>query len=124
MKEQDRITKLLAKLLQQTQEGTLVWEAGKPPRDLTFGTEDVADTVFISEKKGRILRLFPYKTKFYTDEEEYHWEDGVALDISDEKESSWWRFPQNPIILDLLEAVKFNTVDVEGFINGLLSEED
>lgn len=124
MKEQDRITNVLAKLLQQTQDGTLAWEAGKPPRDLTTGTDDLIDTVFIAEKNDRVLRLFPYKSKFYMDENEYRWDDGVTLEMSDERGLSWWHFPKNPIIWDLLEAVKFNTIDVDGFINGLISEEE
>lgn len=123
MKE-DRITKVLSKLLQETQDGTLSWEVGKPPRDLTTGTDDVIDTVFIAERKDRVLRLFPYKRQRYMDEFEYYWEDGVTLEMSDEKELSWWHFPTNPIIWDLLEAVKFNTIDVEGFINDIISEEE
>lgn len=122
MKE-DRITKVLAKLLQETQEGTLSWKVGKPPRDLTTGTDDVIDAVFVAEKNCRFLRLFPYKRKSYTDEFDFYWEDCVTLEISDETSLSWWNFPKNPIIWDLLEAVKFNTIDIDGFMNDIISEE-
>lgn len=124
MKEKDKITEALAKLIQQTQDGKLKWIAIETPRDLISGTEDIVDTVYEADKGNRCMRLFPYKTRYYTDEEVYHWIDNVALEISDKSESSWWRFPSHQIIWDLLDAVKFRTVDVEGFINDLFSEEN
>lgn len=123
MKE-DRYTKVLAKLLQETQDRTLLWEVGKPPRDLTTGTDDVIDTVFIAVKKDRFLRLYPYKRKYYSDEFNFYWDDRVTLEISDKESLSWWQFPKNPIIWDLLEAVNFNTIDVDGFMNDIISEEE
>ncbi len=123
MKE-DKYTKVLAKLLQETQDRTLLWEVGKPPRDLTTGTDDVIDTVFIAEKKDRFLRLYPYKRKYYSDEFNFYWDDRVTLEISDNESLSWWQFPKNPIIWDLLEAVNFNTIDVDGFMNDIISEEE
>ena len=123
MKE-DRYTKVLAKLLQETQDRTLLWEVGKPPRDLTTGTDDIIDTVFIAVKKDRFLRLYPYKRKCYSDEFNFYWDDRVTLEISDKESLSWWQFPKNPIIWDLLEAVNFNTIDVDGFMNDIISEEE
>ena len=124
MKDEDKITKSLAALLQQTQDGSLTWEAGDPPRSLNLTTSDIIDIVYVSTKGDRRLRLYPFKTKDYYDEDLYHWQDGVILEVSDESVSSWWQFPSNPIIWDLLEAVRFKTVEVEGFIDGLISESE
>ena len=123
MKDVDKITKSIATLLQQTQDGSLTWEAGRPPRSLSMPTDKIIDIVYVSTKGERCLRLYPFKTKDY-DGDLYHWEDGVTLEVSDESESSWWQFPHNPIIWDLLEAVRFKTVEVEGFIDGLISESE
>ena len=90
----------------------------------TTGTDDLIEAVFVAEKNDRSLRLFPYKRRCYMDEFDFYWEDCVTLEISDERGLSWWNFPKNPIIWDLLEAVMFNTIDVDGFINGLISEEE
>ena len=124
MKDKDKITKSIAALLQQTQDDSLTWEAGDPPRNLSLVTSDVIDIVYVSTKDKRCLRLYPFKTKDYYDEDLYHWRNGVTLEVSDESESSWWQFPHNPIIWDLLEAVRFKTVKVEGFIDGLISESE
>ncbi len=124
MKDKDKITKSLAALLQQTQDESLTWEVGDPPRNLSMPTDDIIDIVYYSTKDNHRLRLYPFKTRYYTDEDIYHWQDGVNLEVSDESESSWWQFPSNPIIWDLLEAVRFKTVEVEGFIDGLISESE
>lgn len=126
MKDKDKITKSLATLLQQTQDGSLTWEAGGVPRSLNLATDDIIDVVYVSTKGDRCLRLYPFRTKDYDDADLYHWRDDVTLEVSDESVSSWWQFPHNSIIWDLLEAVRFKTVGVEGFIDGLIfeSEED
>lgn len=122
MKEESRTTKAIAALLRQTQDGTLKWQPIGATSDLTAGTEDVVETVYLAEAEGRLLRLFPFKTKYYTDEDVWHWDDGVALELSDEKHTSWWRFPKQPITWDLLEAVNFKTVGVDQFIDTIVSD--
>lgn len=122
MKEEDKIIKSIATLLQQTQDGSLIWEVGDIPRELDMTTDDIIGVVYVSTKSERCLRLYSFKTKRYYDEDCYHWQDGVTLEVSNEVESSWWEFPHNPIIWDLLEAVKFKTVEVEGFLDSIISE--
>lgn len=124
MKDKGKITKSLAALLQQTQDGPLTWEAEEPPNGLSMKTDEIIDTVYISTKDGRRLKLYSFKTKCHYDEDLFNWTDGVTLKVSDESEISWWQFPHNPIIWDLLEAVRFKTVEVEGFIDGLISESE
>ncbi len=122
MKEESRTTKAIAALLRQTQDGTLKWAAISPPRDLTAGTADIVETVYLAETEGRLLRLFPFKTKNYAEEDVWYWDEGVVLELSDEKKMSWWRFPKQPITWDLLEAVQFKTVGVDQFIDTIVSD--
>ena len=122
MTQQDKVTNAVVKILQQTQDGTLAWKPVHPSHDLTSGTEDVVETVYLAQKGDRLLRLYPYKSRYYLDDCEYHWEDHVALELSDKSRTTWWRFPGDRVIWDILEAVKFKTAGVEGFIDDLLSE--
>jgi len=122
--DENKITKAIAAIIQETQNGRLVWKAADPPSELTKGTEDIVEIVYYADRHERLLRLFPFKTKYYTDEDVWTWVDDLALEVSDESRSAWWRFPQHRIITDLLEAVRFKTVGVDKFIDSVLSGEE
>ncbi len=124
MKDEDKITKALATILQQTQDGTLDWGATEIPKELEDFSSEVIKAVYETEYKHRVLRLFTYRRKCYYEEDLFYWEDNVALELSDDSQSSWWRFPKNVILWDLLEAVEFKTVGVEDFIDNIISGEE
>lgn len=124
MTEENKTTKAITILLEQTQEGVLKWRVSGPGEDLTQGTDAIVDVMYVAEKEGRVLRLYPFQFRSYTDEDEWHWEDGVALELSDPHKMSWWQFPKHAVIWDLLEAVKFKTVGVDTFIDKLIAEKD
>lgn len=124
MTEESKTTKAITLLLEQTQEGVLKWQVGGPGKDLTQGTDAIVDVIYVAAKEGRVLRLYPFQFRSYTDEDEWHWEDGVALELSDPQRKSWWQFPKHAVIRDLLEAVKFKTVGVDTFIDKLIAEKD
>jgi hypothetical protein len=125
MTEENKTTKALTLLLEQTQEGVLKWQASTLAEDLlSQGTNTVAKVMYVAEKDRRLLRLYPYRVRSYTDEDEWHWEDEVALEVSDPQKLSWWQFPKHPVIWDLLEAVKFKTADIDTFIDKLIAEKD
>ena len=123
MTEKNKITKAITLLLEQTQEGVLKWRASAPGKDLTQG-DNIIDVIYVAEKEQRTLRLYTLRFRSFTDVEEWHWEDEVALELSDPLNKSWWRFPKHPVILDLLEAVQFKTVGVDTFIDKLIAEKD
>ena len=123
MKEESKTTKAIAALLRQTQDGTLKWGPTGATSDLAAGTEDVVETVYLAETEGRLLRLFPFKTQYYSDADMWSWVKGVALELSDETQTSWWRFPKHPITWDLLEAVQFKTVGVDQFIDTIVPDD-
>lgn len=116
----NRFVDAITSLIQQTQDGTISWRACSPSDDLTKGSEDVVDTVYVAEKDGRLVRLYKYRYKHFTDEDVWYWDEDVALELSDEDKSSWWRFPEHRALWDLLEAVKFKVVGVDQFIDKLL----
>ena len=120
MTQENKTTKAIALLLEHTQEGRLKWEAVSPSSDLTEGSNIVVKVMYVAQKDGRALRLYPYRFRSYTDEDAWHWDDNLALEVSDPKYISWWQFPRNRVIWDLLEAVKFKTTGVDDFIDNLL----
>jgi len=119
--EKNKTTKAITLLLEQTQEGVLKWSASAPGKDLTLG-DNIVEVMYIAEKDQRTLRLYPYRFRSYTDEDEWHWDYGVTLELSDPQKRSWWQFPTHPIINDLLEAIQFKTVGVDTFLDKLISE--
>ena len=120
MNDQSDITKALAGLIRETQDGGLVWKATTPPGDLAQGAE-IVTIVYCASRGPRLLRLFPFKTKVYIEPDVGSWTDGCALEVSDDMGQAWWRFPEHPIVTDLLEAVRFKTVGVGDFIDSVLS---
>ena len=117
-----KTTKAIGLLLEQTQEGVLKWRVSRPGENVIEGSDRVVDLIYVADTGGRILRLYTYRSRSYTDEDVWHWEEGVALELSDPQKESWWEFPEHPVIWDLLEAVKFKTVGVDTFIDKLLRE--
>lgn len=120
--EKNKTIQAITLLLEQTQEGTLKWKVSSPARDLIQGP-NLIDVVYIAEKDQRLLRLYPYKFKYFVDEENWHWENEVALELSDSQKVAWWQFPKHPVTWDLLEAVQFKTVGADSFIENLLKEQ-
>jgi len=124
MTEENKTTKAITHLLEQTQEGVLKWRVSDPDNDLAQGADTIVDVMYVTVKEGRVLRLYSFQFRSYTDEDKWHWEDGIALELSDPQKMSWWRFPRHAVIGDLLEAVKFKTVGVDTFIDKLIAEKD
>lgn len=122
VKEKDRIVAAITSLIRKTQDGVLEWKTSSPTDVITEGTETLVDTVYLARKDDRPIRLYAYRRKCYTEEDVWYWGERVALELSDESGTSWWRFPEHPAIWDLLEAVRFKTVGVDQFIEKLLSE--
>ena len=118
----EKTTKAVIRFLEQTQQSRLKWGVSDPVNDLTQTGETVVRAIYISEKDGRLLRLYKFKVRSYTDEDEWHWEDGVALEVSDAEHRAWWRFPHSPVIWDLLEAVTFKSAGIDAFINKVVEE--
>lgn len=120
MTQENKTTRAIVLLLEQTQEGTLKWEVADPASDLTDGSNIVVKVMYLAHKDGRSLRLYHYRFRSYTDEDTWHWDDNLALEVSDQKNMSWWQFPKHRVIWDLLEAVKFKTAGVDDFIDNLI----
>lgn len=123
MNQENKTTKGLVLLLKLTQEGTLIWTATEPSPDITDGGNNVVKVMYVTRKDDRALRLYHYRFRSYTDEDEWHWDDNLALEVSDPQGISWWRFPGNRVIWDLLEAVKFKTTKVDEFIDKLIEQQ-
>lgn len=124
MKEEEKILKAVTCLIEQTQDGKLKWNACQPPNDITEGKEGTVHIVYQTERDNKLIRLYEYKDRVYTDEDVWHWDDRVALELSNEPKNAWWRFPRHSVIWDLLEAVKFKVAGADEFIDNLLLGKD
>lgn len=120
MTENTKTGKTVTRLIQRTQDDLLTWEAKPTSEDIAESDESVVGAVYVTETSGRNLRLYHYKSRLYSDDVEWEWVHGVALELEDRDNLSWWRFPEDRIIWDLDETVKFKVSDVESFLDDFL----
>ncbi|HXT02334.1 MAG TPA: hypothetical protein VN915_16795 [Elusimicrobiota bacterium] len=123
MTQENKTARAMFLFLKLTQDGKLIWTAMDPSPDTMEDGNKVVRVMYVAKKDDRMLRLYHYRFRSYTDEDEWHWEDSIALEVSDPKGLSWWSFPRNRVIWDLYEAVKFKTTKVDEFIDNLFSQQ-
>lgn len=117
-------TRTIIKINRETKEGKLVWESsGIRPTSLS-GNEILKGLEYSCKVLTKILRLYQYQYKIYTDEDTYYWENGYRLEFIDIWGNTQWPFPYNRAIDDLYDSVQFKLVNVEGFMDDFLADEE
>ena len=123
-----KLVKLVAKMLEMTQEGELKWSLDKtsvsdPSQTKTIGV------IFKSSYNGKNLKI--YKRE-YDNTEENHMYGGIyasgqssytisiVLGFFDDDGNLIWRFPHTTGISDLYTAVSYQVADIDNFSNDLL----
>jgi hypothetical protein len=113
--------RVVARLLELTQEGGLAWQRQDPPETFSPGPgERLEDGVVYTTEyldKGR-LRL--YGLRLDPDGQGAAGSHAVGLEFVDEAGRATWRFPRVEGLDDLLEAVRFQTAGVKDFIDDFL----
>ncbi|MDP2897080.1 MAG: hypothetical protein Q8Q12_11070 [bacterium] len=115
MKAKSRFTEAVATLIQETQDGILKWEPRLSSDELRPKLEGRIETLFVARKDPWLIRLYSYKTEDFTGSQHE-----VALEVSEQGKASWWRFPDEVAIWDLLDAVRFKEARVDEFIDKLV----
>ena len=118
MTERKKWISLVAKLLEATQTNTITWNFSDPP-DTIRQSGERTDQVYEASFMGKIFRLYPYRFKFFSNEERFEWSDGIKLEFIDPIGRSLFEVPNVEGINQLLEAVKYQTADIDQFLQTL-----
>ncbi|RWX57206.1 hypothetical protein [Photobacterium chitinilyticum] len=109
---------LVDHLIELTQEKTITWLREEAPSSLMINGSKVKH-VYTTEYNNKNLRIYEELYKYYTDEDEYHWQNRTIIDFVD-GEDSIFEFPQTSNSWDLLKAIQYRDVDIDGFMNDIL----
>lgn len=137
---QDKNLEAIAKLLFLTQQGKINWIPNNPNNIKTTYADEIISFAFSTSYKEKPLRI--YKRKYTTlklksigvlgkismqdiinPPTEAVWISEIVLEITDENGNSIWQFPEEKILRDLLEAVRYKASGAHDLIQSLLSDD-
>ncbi len=110
--------KLIDHFAELTQKGEVKWVRENPPSKI-LTTENRIEQVYVTFYNGKNIRFYEEMYKYYTDEDEYHWQTQLVLEFIDENSNSIWQFPQTSNGWNLLNAVKYRDANVDEFIKDI-----
>ena len=128
--KKDKYLEVVIKLIKLTQEGKIEWRRG----NLVLKNVTVK-IVFITEYKGKSLRLYEYEYEVLPPppgtmppiigvKKKYPYrQTDITLEFIDDKDLSLWEFPHSHAISDLLHTVKYQVAGVDDFLDSITSEE-
>lgn len=127
--QEDKLVKLVAKLIELTQESELYWKVVDSNGDSEPSMTKIIGAVFESNYKDKTLRI--YKREYNNTEENHmlnlyqpSYSIAVELAFSDKQGNIIWRFPRVTGIIDLYKAVTYRVADVDDFINDVLMDDE
>lgn len=116
--KEENISKIITKLIKDTRSGILEWEEDYTNIDL--GEERILGKPYVTELNHRMLRIYKYKYKHYTDYDQYVWSESFRLEFIDGHGNSEWEFPNTGSVRDLYESVTYQISDVDDFFDEYL----
>ena len=118
---------VISGLIELTQDGELVWEAGQPLKTIGQDSSERIESVFISNYKGKKLRIYKrtyqsYQISSNLGPKGAYITDEVVLEVIADNGLTLWTFPKVHIIRDLLRAVQYEVAGVEELLDEILKE--
>lgn len=107
----------IANLIRLTQEKELKWQAKPPPLRLTEDNPR-ADIMYVTDFEGQELCLYE---RYFFDHDFFHSPETV-LELSNSDGHAAWASPKIEGLDDLLEAVKYQVIDVNDFLEKILKK--
>lgn len=112
----------IAKLLRETQDGTLSWRIAERSDSRPSVGDGTITALFFAEREGRQLRLCRFSVQHSYDGDEWFTRDCVRLDLGDGRGVAWWTFPESQVTSDLADAIERQVADADGFFKEILGE--
>lgn len=119
---QNKVNAFLQKVINETKAGKLNWNLEDNDRNEFEGDEESVGYPCVARLPPNYLRVAQVRYKYWTDEDRWSWESKIALDFVDATGKLLWRFPSNPLIVDIYERARYASSDVSSAIDSFLAE--
>ena len=120
MAREDDWARAVRKLVALTESGEISWSRFS---QLASKRENVQGDAFQTVVKGRLIGVYLYRFKSYEDEENWSWENEVAVEFVTGDGELQWRWPATAYRWELIEAVRGQVVGAPDFLRSFLAEE-
>lgn len=111
---------LVDTLIELTQDNEITWLRENTPDSLLVNGNQI-NHIYTTKYKNKNLRIYQELYKRFTDEDVFHMQARIIIDFID-GDNSIFDFPETSNSWDLLKAIQYRDVDVDGFLNDLLSD--
>ncbi len=111
--------KLVDTLIELTQEKKITWVRSDTPNSILVNGNQIKN-VYLTEFKGKNLRVYDELYKYFTDEDVFHMQSRTIIGFVD-GDDSIFDFPETSNSWDLLKSIQYRDVDIDGFMNDLLN---
>lgn len=120
----DKVSSLITKIIQRTVLGKIEWEVLEPPKYFEDGTEDIIPLLYTAWYKEKNLAVFLRRFKYYTDEDEYHWDERTCFAFlnSSRNKIIWEVSDRRPILNDLFATVSEKAAGIDSILDQLLED--
>lgn len=123
MDRDEKITRLILKLLKETLDGNLIWSVTEDIKFISLVDEEILDFIYIAKYKEQNFRLFRYKYEYYYEDYDiYSSCNAYRLEMIDDKGKSLYVLPKDSSTENLYDSVREKTSGVNKLIDDLLAD--
>lgn len=124
MDEVNKNRLVITKLIQETQRGSITWQAIIDENIVLPYEGEVIDKVYLTEYKGTRFRIFRFRYKdFESDLMNFSYSSAIRLEILDKNDNLDWDFPTDNSLDDLYETIRYKVADVNRLFDDILGLE-
>ena len=121
--QDNKLIKLVTKLIRLTIANHVKWELSDVPRNLTEGTDDIISTYLSTEYMDKEFALFVRKYQQYSGEfDTMYWTQEIKLAIIENDEVIWENKQPIPSLVDLLDHAQSQVSGLNDFIDKFLED--
>lgn len=121
----NKLNKLITKLIRLTSDGELEWFVKDPPRTITRGTDDVIPLFFEAKYKDKWVAIYQQRYQdFYIETETFYWVEKIVFAVLDAEDRVLLESTtHSPALVDLLETVREKSAGIDELLNDLIDDE-
>lgn len=120
----DKVSSIITKIIQKTVLGEIEWDVTEPPKYFEDGNEDIIPLLYTTWYKEKNIAVFLRRFKYFTDEDEYHWEEKACFAFlnSSGNKIVWEISDRRPILNDLFATVSEKAAGIDSILDHLLDD--
>lgn len=117
MSDDPRIVNMVARLIEETATGGLVWRIGDVPRTMTLGSNNVFTLFVETNFRGTRFAVYEMRSRHFTDVDEYYWVDAVVFAVLDQQDRVLWQMTGTAEVYELFNDVRRRVAGVDKLLN-------